>query len=92
MNGTDLVEKLAEMQRQYADAHRPARSIEQYRERHARRHPDGITTPNGTFHSKAVKGEGHLPACIFLKSARAAVASVILHKADQSGAPHEVSF
>jgi hypothetical protein len=40
MNGIDLVEKLAEMQRQYADAHRPARSIEHYRERHARRHPE----------------------------------------------------
>ena len=38
MNGIDLVGKLAEMQRQYADAHRPTRSIEQYRERHARRH------------------------------------------------------
>jgi hypothetical protein len=40
MNGIDLVEKIAEMQRQYADAHRPVRSIEQYRERHARRHPE----------------------------------------------------
>jgi hypothetical protein len=40
MNGIDLVEKLAEMQRQYADAHRPVRSIEQYRERHARRHAE----------------------------------------------------
>jgi hypothetical protein len=40
MNGSDLVDKLAEMQRQYADAHRPRRSIEQYRERHARRHPE----------------------------------------------------
>ena len=38
MNGIDLVEKLAETQRHYADAHRAARSIEQYRERHARRH------------------------------------------------------
>jgi len=38
MNGIDLVEKLAEMQRQYADTHRPVRSIEQYRARHARRH------------------------------------------------------
>jgi hypothetical protein len=40
MNGIDLVEKLAEMQRQYADAHRPARSIKQCRDRHARRHPE----------------------------------------------------
>jgi len=40
MNGIDLVEKLAEMQRQYADAHRPVRSIQAYRERHARHHPE----------------------------------------------------
>jgi len=40
MNGIDLVAKLAEIQSQYADAHRPIRSIEQYRERHARRHPE----------------------------------------------------
>ena len=40
MNGIDLVEKLSEMQRQYTEAHRPTRSIEQYRERHARRHPE----------------------------------------------------
>jgi hypothetical protein len=40
MNGIDLVEKLAEMQRQYADAHRPTRSIQHYRERHARRHAE----------------------------------------------------
>lgn len=40
MNSIDLVENLAEMRRQYADAHRPVRSIEQYRERHARRHPE----------------------------------------------------
>jgi hypothetical protein len=39
MNGVDLVEKIAEMQRHYADAHRPVRPIEQYRARHARRHP-----------------------------------------------------
>ena len=40
MNGIDLVEQLAEMQRQYADAHRAVRSIEQYRDRHARRHSE----------------------------------------------------
>ena len=40
MNGIDLVEKLAEMQRQYDDAHRPVRSIEEYRERQRRRHPE----------------------------------------------------
>jgi hypothetical protein len=40
MNGIDLVERIAELQRQYAEAHRPERSIQQYRERHARRHPE----------------------------------------------------
>jgi len=40
MQGIELVEKLAEMQKHYADAHRPVRSPEQYRERHARRHPE----------------------------------------------------
>jgi hypothetical protein len=40
MQGIDLVGKLAEMQRQYADAHRPVRSLEHYRDRHARRHPE----------------------------------------------------
>jgi len=40
MNGIDLIDKLADMQRRYAEAHRPARSIEQYRARHARRHPE----------------------------------------------------
>jgi hypothetical protein len=40
MQAIDLVDKLAEMQRQYADAHRPVRSLEQYRDRHARRHPE----------------------------------------------------
>ena len=40
MNAIDFVDKLAELQSQYEDAHRPARSIEQYRKRHARRHPE----------------------------------------------------
>jgi hypothetical protein len=40
MTGIEIVEKLAEMQQQYADAHRPVRSIEAYRKRHARRHPE----------------------------------------------------
>ena len=40
MNSIDLVERLAEAQKRYDDAHRPVRSIEQYRERHARRHPE----------------------------------------------------
>jgi hypothetical protein len=39
MKYIDLVERLAEMRRQYDDAHRPTRTIEQYCERHARRHP-----------------------------------------------------
>lgn len=37
MQGVNLVEKLAEMQKHFADAHRPVRSPERYRERHARR-------------------------------------------------------
>jgi hypothetical protein len=49
MNGIDLVEKLAEMRRQFAEAHRPARSIEQYRARHARRH-----------HERDYDGERHV--------------------------------
>lgn len=35
----DLVEKLAELQRQYQDAHRRVRPAEHYRARHVRRHP-----------------------------------------------------
>jgi hypothetical protein len=38
MTGIDIVEKLAELQKHYADAHRPVRSIEAYRKRHARRY------------------------------------------------------
>jgi hypothetical protein len=38
MTGSEIVEKLAEMQKHYADAHRPVRSIDAYRKRHARRH------------------------------------------------------
>ena len=40
MNGIDLVEKLVEMRRQYDDTHRPVHSLEHYRKRHARRHPE----------------------------------------------------
>jgi len=40
MNSIDLADKLAEMQREYADRHRPMRSTQHYRERHARRHPE----------------------------------------------------
>ena len=39
MNYIDLFERLVEMQRQYDEAHRPTRTIEQFRARHARRHP-----------------------------------------------------
>ena len=40
MHRIDLVEKLAELQRQFADVHRHVRSLDQYRVRHARRHPE----------------------------------------------------
>ena len=40
MTGSDILEKLAEQQKRYADAHRPVRPIEDYRKRHARRHPE----------------------------------------------------
>lgn len=40
MTGIDIVDKLAELQRQYAEVHRPVRSIEDYRRRHARHHPE----------------------------------------------------
>jgi hypothetical protein len=40
---------LAEIQRQYADAHRPVRSLEHYRDRHARRHPERVTTAKHRF-------------------------------------------
>lgn len=39
MTGIEIVAKLAELKQQYDDAHRPVRSVEQYRQRHARRHP-----------------------------------------------------
>jgi hypothetical protein len=39
MTGIEIVAKLAELKKQYDDAHRPVRSVEQYRQRHARRHP-----------------------------------------------------
>jgi len=38
MTGSDIVAKLIELQKQYDEAHRPVRSLEQYRKRHARRH------------------------------------------------------
>ena len=39
MTGIEIVAKLAELQKQYDDAHRPTRPLEAYRRRHARRHP-----------------------------------------------------
>jgi hypothetical protein len=39
MTGIEIVAKLAEIQKQYDDAHRPTRPLEAYRRRHARRHP-----------------------------------------------------
>ena len=39
MTGIEIVAKLAELQKQYDDAHRPTRPLEAYRHRHARRHP-----------------------------------------------------
>ena len=39
MIGIEIVAKLAELQKQYDDAHRPTRPLEAYRRRHARRHP-----------------------------------------------------
>jgi hypothetical protein len=38
MTGIEIVAKLAEIKKQYDDAHRHVRSVEQYRQRHARRH------------------------------------------------------
>ena len=40
MTGSDIVEKLAEQQQLYADAHQKLRPLEAYRERHLRRHPE----------------------------------------------------
>jgi hypothetical protein len=48
MTGSDIVEKLAELQKHYADAHRPVRPIDAYRKRHARRHRD--TDYDGEIH------------------------------------------
>ena len=39
MTGIEIVARVAELQKQYDDAHRPTRSLDAYRERHARRHP-----------------------------------------------------
>jgi hypothetical protein len=50
MNGIDLAERLAEMQREYADRHRPIRSIQHYRERRARRHPEHNYDYDGEEH------------------------------------------
>ena len=39
MTGIEIVAKLAELREQYEDEHRPTRSLDTYRKRHARRHP-----------------------------------------------------
>lgn len=39
MTGIEIVARLAQLQKQYDDAHRPTRPLEAYRRRHARRHP-----------------------------------------------------
>ena len=49
MTGSDIVAKLTALQKQYDEAHRPVRSLEQYRKRHARRH-----------HKLDFDGESHL--------------------------------
>ena len=54
MNGIDLVEKLAEMRRQYDNAHRPVHSAEHYRKRHARRHPERSCDSDCTFRVPAL--------------------------------------
>ena len=64
MNGIDLIDKLAEMQRQYADAHRPVRSLEQYREPRARRHPECNCAANGMFRSIRPDSESTLFAVL----------------------------
>jgi len=38
MTGIEIVARLAQLQKQYDDAHRPTRPLEAYRRRHARRH------------------------------------------------------
>jgi hypothetical protein len=40
MNGVELINRVAELQRQYDDRNRPMRPIQDYRQRHARRHPE----------------------------------------------------
>ena len=39
MTGIEIVARLAQLRKQYDDAHRPTRPLEAYRRRHARRHP-----------------------------------------------------
>jgi hypothetical protein len=61
MNGIDLVEKLAEMRRQHDDAHRHVHSIEHYRKRHARRHPERLCEGHVPRISLVSEPEGRLP-------------------------------
>ena len=39
MTGIEIVAKLAELQKEYDEAHRPTRPLEAYRRGHTRRHP-----------------------------------------------------
>jgi hypothetical protein len=49
MTGIEIVARLAQLQKQYDDAHRPTRPLEAYRRRHARRAiPSSITTASST--------------------------------------------
>src|SRR5262245_27077550 len=54
MIGIEIVAKLAELQKQYDDAHRPTRPLEAYRRRHARRHPK--LDFDGEQHDPAIPG------------------------------------
>jgi hypothetical protein len=51
MIGIEIVARLAQLQKQYDDAHRPTRPLEAYRRRHARRHP-------GEQHVSQYQGRG----------------------------------
>jgi hypothetical protein len=48
MTGIEIVARLAQLQKQYDDAHRPTRPLEAYRRRHAGAIPSSITTASST--------------------------------------------
>jgi len=64
MNGIDLVDKLAEMRRKYDDVHRPVHSVEHYRKRHARRHPERCCDGRVPRISLGSAREGQLPRLV----------------------------